>query len=674
MGERFAASTFADFYNIEEIHRSQTGAVYAAHFKYDKRRYILKERKLPELGRSKDIMNEVTLMLQLCHPNVVRCEGFFRDMQRHSLFIILEYCDGGDLFALLKKYKQSHRSLSEAHIWHIFYQLCDALKHLHENGIVHRDIKTMNVMCVNNGQVVKLADLGVSRQLSDETLMLSTFYGTPLYLSPELVENKPYNEKTDIWSLGIILYEMASLTTPFSGKTLMELGKQVMAGKFEPVPSGYSQHLTKCIRWMLNADMTLRPNIVQLLKYVDQRRNPSFNVCGCEEPLGLQLGVAENDLGGTDAADEFQIKDIARRSKNKIDVSGSNVAAQGKATPIAEPSPPTYSMPSSSHPSPRAQQQPQPFSLLLPLAPAPPAAPAHAAAVVTTTAKEADPSTSLSESCSAAQKRAELESRFGEKLHISMPKRPSPLDQPPIAFAASVGPGFGALFEDREGKNKRVAGVGGWKADGSDMPSIEACKDGLNTNSEHGKVLSSRRRAAQPAFPEVDVISGAAVDHQARSLRSLARRGVADSREESKPEEAKELCKLQVDAAAPSELRLGPPKTVTMKVTDFVKIDQQRLGTALRRESCCLRKLLQARDFLSNPNKASPIKAVESAAEASRNHEGKNDRVRRKLRPKETKKMEDSEVDSQVRLVQRRIKLMEQALDSGVVDANSEEW
>ena len=65
-------------------------------------------------------------------------------------------------------------------------------------------------MCKRGGRIVKIADLGVSRQLSEDTLLLNTFYGTPLYISPELVENKPYNEKAEIWSLGIILNEMSA--------------------------------------------------------------------------------------------------------------------------------------------------------------------------------------------------------------------------------------------------------------------------------------------------------------------------------------------------------------------------------------------------------------------------------------------------------------------------------
>jgi serine/threonine protein kinase len=87
--ERFAASSFNDFNEVKEIYRSNAGIVYVGRFKYDSKNYVLKERKAPELGKRRDIMNEVQLLGQLDHQNVVRCEGWFLDEKRKSLFIVL---------------------------------------------------------------------------------------------------------------------------------------------------------------------------------------------------------------------------------------------------------------------------------------------------------------------------------------------------------------------------------------------------------------------------------------------------------------------------------------------------------------------------------------------------------------------------------------------------------
>lgn len=89
MKEKFASSTFNDFSDVYELYRSYAGAVYRAKFKYDSKQYVLKERKIPELGKQKDLLSEAKLLAQLQHPNVIRCEGWFRDERRCAVFIVL---------------------------------------------------------------------------------------------------------------------------------------------------------------------------------------------------------------------------------------------------------------------------------------------------------------------------------------------------------------------------------------------------------------------------------------------------------------------------------------------------------------------------------------------------------------------------------------------------------
>ena len=271
MSERFASSKFADFTNVRELYRSQAGAVFRATFKYDNREYVIKERHLSKQGQTKDIMNEVKLLIQLHHPNVIRCEGWFRDDSRKSIFIVLEYCAGGDLSSVIMKRRSGSGYFEEREIWYIFNQLCEGLKHLHEHGIIHRDLKPLNIMCTSSGKTFKLGDLGVSRQVSEETLMLKSFYGTPLYLSPELVENRLYNEKTDIWSLGVILYELCCLQPPFKGNSLLDVARMVSEGKYAPISRRFSKYMSGCIAWMLNLDFTKRPNVLQVLTFVHKR-------------------------------------------------------------------------------------------------------------------------------------------------------------------------------------------------------------------------------------------------------------------------------------------------------------------------------------------------------------------------------------------------------------------
>ena len=231
-------------------------------------------------------MHEVNMLQQLAHPNVIKCEGWFWDNSRRkdikgnneqgSLFIVLEYLDGGDLHKKIASHRTKKRAFSEKYIWYIFHQICSAVCHLHENGIVHRDLKTLNIILTKNDTVVKVADLGVSRQVSEDTVMLKTFYGTPLYLSPELVDNAQYNEKTDIWSLGIILYELVALHPPFRAKTLIGLANAIRKGEYEPIDGEYSNAMRRCIQWLLQLDQKKRPSIRQVVTEVSKKLTPGY--------------------------------------------------------------------------------------------------------------------------------------------------------------------------------------------------------------------------------------------------------------------------------------------------------------------------------------------------------------------------------------------------------------
>jgi len=187
----------------------------------------------------------------LDHPNIVAFHGHFWNDNQSALYMVLDYCECGDLYAKIERHKAKKSYFDDSYIWKIFHQICLGVEHLHQNGIVHRDIKTLNIMMTRNGTVAKLADLGVSRQLSHQTMMLDTMYGTPLYLSPELVDNAAYNEKTDIWSLGIVLYELCCLAPPFQGKSLLAVAEAIRGGQMQPFPPHLAGNFQKVIRWIL---------------------------------------------------------------------------------------------------------------------------------------------------------------------------------------------------------------------------------------------------------------------------------------------------------------------------------------------------------------------------------------------------------------------------------------
>lgn len=140
-----------------------------------------------------------------------------------------------------------------------------AIKHIHDKKVLHRDLKSQNVFLTKNG-MIKLGDFGIAKCLNYTLQKVTTIVGTPYYLSPEIVQNKPYSFKSDIWSLGIILYEMCALKMPFDASSLPLLSLKIIRGAYNPIPSTYSKDLKNLVNMMLNVDPSKRPNINEILK------------------------------------------------------------------------------------------------------------------------------------------------------------------------------------------------------------------------------------------------------------------------------------------------------------------------------------------------------------------------------------------------------------------------
>lgn len=193
------------------------------------------------------------------HPNIVE---YIEKFERNGkLLLVFEYADAGDLFAQVNARAPS-RYFRESEILLIMAQLCLALHHLHEQRMMHRDLKTPNIFLTTCG-LIKLGDFGFSRQYEDalSTDVGSTFCGTPYYLAPELWNQAPYSKKADIWSLGVILYELMSLKKPFTGNGMRELIDRAISGKFQPLPNHYSPALIQLCTAMLCVDPKQRPSI-----------------------------------------------------------------------------------------------------------------------------------------------------------------------------------------------------------------------------------------------------------------------------------------------------------------------------------------------------------------------------------------------------------------------------
>jgi NIMA (never in mitosis gene a)-related kinase len=213
------------------------------------------------------LVAEVNILRELRHPNIVKYYDRLLDRERAKIFIVMEYCEGGDLSKLLRKLKQDGSSLSEEMMWGIFSQVADALHECHkrERKILHRDIKPGNVFLDANLNV-KLGDFGLSKILNEGSAFAYTHVGTPFYMSPEQITDEGrYNEKSDIWSLGCLLFEMAALAPPFEAKSHPELNERIRQGRMGRLPDRYSPEVRRVVQWMLSTDPNQRPSTEEVL-------------------------------------------------------------------------------------------------------------------------------------------------------------------------------------------------------------------------------------------------------------------------------------------------------------------------------------------------------------------------------------------------------------------------
>ncbi|KYO34354.1 serine/threonine-protein kinase Nek3-like [Alligator mississippiensis] len=178
--------------------------------KTSSQKYAMKEIRLPK--SPSDVENsrkEAILLAKMKHPNIVAYKESF-EADGH-LYIVMEYCDDGDLMQKIKH--QRGKPFPQDTILGWFVQLCLGVKHIHDKCVLHRDIKSKNIFLTQNGKV-KLGDFGSARLLKNATAYACTYVGTPYYVPPEIWENMPYNNKSDIWSLGCVLYELCTLKHP----------------------------------------------------------------------------------------------------------------------------------------------------------------------------------------------------------------------------------------------------------------------------------------------------------------------------------------------------------------------------------------------------------------------------------------------------------------------------
>ncbi|XP_077076831.1 serine/threonine-protein kinase Nek1 isoform X2 [Siphateles boraxobius] len=247
---------------LKKIGEGSFGKAILVKSRTDGRQYVIKEIGISRMSNKErqESRKEVAVLANMSHPNIVQYKESFEESG--CLYIVMDYCEGGDLF---KKINNQRGTLfPEEQIIDWLVQICLALKHVHDRKILHRDIKSQNIFLTKDG-TVQLGDFGIARVLNSTVELARTCIGTPYYLSPEICENKPYNNKSDIWALGCVLYEMCTLKHAFEAGNMKNLVLKIIRGSYPPVSVHYSQDLRSLLAQLFKRNPRERPSVSAIL-------------------------------------------------------------------------------------------------------------------------------------------------------------------------------------------------------------------------------------------------------------------------------------------------------------------------------------------------------------------------------------------------------------------------
>ncbi|VTJ74989.1 Hypothetical predicted protein [Marmota monax] len=248
---------------VQKIGEGSFGKAILVESTEDGRQYVIKEINISGMSSKEreESRREVAVLANMKHPNIVQYRESFEE--NGSLYIVMDYCEGGDLFKRINA--QKGILFQEDQILDWFVQICLALKHVHDRKILHRDIKSQNIFLTKDG-TVQLGDFGIARVLNSTVELARTCIGTPYYLSPEICENKPYNNKSDIWALGCVLYEMCTLKHAFEAGNMKNLVLKIISGSFPPVSLHYSYDLRSLLSQLFKRNPRDRPSVNSILE------------------------------------------------------------------------------------------------------------------------------------------------------------------------------------------------------------------------------------------------------------------------------------------------------------------------------------------------------------------------------------------------------------------------
>jgi len=299
-------SRLAKFESCERLGEGKYADIFKGRRKSDGQLVAIKTIKIFDMpsGERNECINEAKLLSSVQQGNIIACHDAF--IENNELIMILELTDGGNLAQLITNRKAHNTRFSEQDLWAFIYFISLGLAHMHSKRIMHRDIKPANVYITTKGDI-KLGDLGLGRIFSSVTDYAASQVGTPYYMSPELIQGEKYDYKSDVWSLGCLLYELSMLQLPFSDDSgsFYHLGKKIIDCDFPAVQGGYSDKFRTLIHSMIQKDSTARPTAEEVVaaaathvsSYLKETTQDS-KVDGSSSSSSSSSGGSEEEEGG----------------------------------------------------------------------------------------------------------------------------------------------------------------------------------------------------------------------------------------------------------------------------------------------------------------------------------------------------------------------------------------
>ncbi|KAL4456537.1 hypothetical protein ABPG74_000644 [Tetrahymena malaccensis] len=298
------------YQKIKYLGRGSQGQVYLIKKLDDNSLWVLKNIQTSQMSEKekKKSQDEYKILRKLSNPHIIKFKEAICCNQREIIQIIMEYADGEDLDKKIQKQKKIGKPFSEEFILDVFVQIGLGLEHMHKRNVIHRDLKPLNIFFQSKQNKYKIGDFGVSKQLQFTNQLLTTQIGSPYYLAPEIILGTGYSFSVDIWSLGVILYELCCLQPPFDSWHQALIYLQAKNKPYPPIiQKEYSKDLKSLISKMLRKNPETRCTLKQIfdepiiqnkiqnmLNQAKSRPNPQriyrphrhINLPNLQQPLG----------------------------------------------------------------------------------------------------------------------------------------------------------------------------------------------------------------------------------------------------------------------------------------------------------------------------------------------------------------------------------------------------